>query len=331
MANQHTAFLSLLHPEDHSATVAVIRGHLNENTPYDFECRLRTKSGEYRWFRMRGQAVRNADGEAVRVAGAITDIAERKRSEEAIRQLNTELEERVVQRTIQLESSLKELDAFSYSVSHDLRAPLRHINAYATILGQECAAFLSDTGRNCVAVIVKSAKRMDDLINDLLEFARMGRAELQRRQISMDSLVREVVEEIRDSTEGRIIEWQIAPLPDVFADRAMLKQVWSNLLSNAVKYTSRRDRAVIKVDCRTGAGGDWEFFVQDNGAGFEMQYADKLFGVFQRLHRTDEFPGPGIGLANVRRTITRHGGLTWAHGEIDVGATVYFTLPRAAA
>jgi PAS domain S-box-containing protein len=328
IASEHMAFVSLLHPEDRAATIAVIQGHLQGNTPYNFECRLKTKSGEYRWFKLRGQAVRNPEGEAVRVAGAITDITDQKQAEEDIRLLNAELEARVVQRTTQLESSLKELDAFSYSVSHDLRAPLRHVNAYATMLGEECAAFLNDAGRSYIAAIVKSAKRMDDLINDLLDFARMGRAELRRRLISMDSLVAEVLEEMHDATQGRAIEWQIAPLPDVLADRAMLKQVWSNLLSNAVKYTARRELAVIKVGCRSGVSGDWEFFVEDNGAGFDMEYADKLFGVFQRLHRADEFPGTGIGLANVRRIITRHGGLTWAEAEVDVGAIVYFTLPR---
>jgi PAS domain S-box-containing protein len=329
MANQHTAFISLLHPEDRSTTIAAIQGHLRGNTPYNFECRLRTKSGAYHWFRLRGEAVRNAEGEAMRVAGAITDIADQKRSEEDIRRLNAELEARVVQRTSELESSLEELDAFSYSVSHDLRAPLRHVNAYATMLGEECASLLSGEGQHYVRAIVKSAKRMDDLINDLLEFSRMGRAELRRRRISMDRLVSEALEEMRDSIKERTIEWQIAALPDVLADQAMLRQVWSNLLSNAVKYTSRRERAVIKIGCLSGAKGDWEFFVQDNGAGFDMQYVDKLFGVFQRLHRVDEFPGTGIGLANVRRIVTRHGGLTWAEGEVDVGATVYFTLPKA--
>jgi len=228
-----------------------------------------------------------------------------------------------------LNSTLKELESFSYSVSHDLRAPLRHIVAYSTILHDTSAEALSSTGRGHLDKISKSAKRMNDLIMDLLEFSQMGRAELRQRRISTDKLLADVLQEVRDSAPGRVIDWEIETLPDVFADQALLRQVWVNLLSNAVKYTSRRENTHIKIGYRS-TETEWEFYVQDNGAGFDMQYADKLFGVFQRLHRADEFEGTGIGLANVRRIISRHGGRTWAEATIDEGAMFHFTLPREA-
>jgi light-regulated signal transduction histidine kinase (bacteriophytochrome) len=266
----------------------------------------------------------------INLIGVARDITERKRTEEDILRMNAELEGRVTQRTAELESTLKELEAFSYSVSHDLRTPLRHISAYSTMLQEKCASLLSETSQLHLNNISKSAKRMNDLINDLLEFSKMGRAELRQQRISMDSLVSEIVQEARDSSADRAIQWEIESLPDALADRAMLRQVWANLLFNAVKYTSRKDKALIKVGCRNSADQELEFYVQDNGAGFDMQYADRLFGVFQRLHRADEFEGTGIGLANVRRIVARHGGRTWAEGKVNEGATFYFTLPRAA-
>jgi signal transduction histidine kinase len=245
-----------------------------------------------------------------------------------IHKLNVTLEQRVQERTAQLEAVNKELEAFSYSVSHDLRAPLRHIDGFVDMLRKSSQENLSASGQRYLDIISGAAKRMGALIDDLLVFSRMGRAEMRRGTVNMDSLVSESLSEMAQDLQGRAVEWDIAPLPEVNGDRAMLKQVWVNLLSNAVKYSRDRTPAKIKVSSREAGPREIEFSVQDNGAGFDMQYAGKLFGVFQRLHLNEEFEGTGIGLANVRRIIMRHGGKTWAEGKIGEGATFYFTMPK---
>lgn len=252
--------------------------------------------------------------------------AELAAAQHELREKNSEL----VERTAQLEAANKELEAFSYSVSHDLRAPLRHISGYVQALNDEAASALNDAARGFLAAISSSAVRMSALIDDLLAFSRMSRASLSETQFDMGQLVREVVAETSGDTKGRNIDWDLQPLPLVRADLALLKQVWINLLSNAVKYTRPRNPARITVGCQDLAG-QWEFFVRDNGVGFDMRYADKLFGVFQRLHTPEEFEGTGIGLANVRQIIRRHGGQTRACSKVDEGTTVYFSLPKSSA
>jgi two-component system, sensor histidine kinase and response regulator len=226
-----------------------------------------------------------------------------------------------------LTAANEELESFCYSVSHDLRAPLRHVVGFVDMLHQDCASTLDDTARNYLSAIAGAASKMSALIDDLLSFSRMMRAELHSAQVNMHELVTETLQDLTPDTQGRRIDWKIGPLPEVAGDRSLLKQVWVNLLSNAVKYTRRRDHATVEVRCEKTGDGELEFCVQDNGAGFDMRHADKLFGVFQRLHQEEEYEGTGIGLANVRRIVHRHGGRTWGEGKLNEGATFYFTLP----
>jgi signal transduction histidine kinase len=247
-------------------------------------------------------------------------LIDRKMAEEQIARLNADLNRRAGE----LEASNNELGAFSYSVSHDLRAPLRHVGGFVELLHRHYDASLDQTARRYLDRIGKAAVQMGRLIDDLLAFSRMGRAEMRDARVDLARLVRDVVREVEENAPGRRIVWTIGDLPEVAADPPMLRMVLSNLLSNAVKYTGPRSEARIEIDARV-AGDETIVRVRDNGVGFDMQYASKLFGVFQRLHK--EFEGTGIGLANVRRIIHRHGGRAWAEGEPDRGATFYFTLP----
>ena len=231
-------------------------------------------------------------------------------------------------RNQELLAANRELEAFSYSVSHDLRAPVRHIDSFVEMVREETQSCLTDNGRRCLDVISGAAKQMSRLIEGLLAFSRLGRADIRRSTIELGELVQEVLQEMQRDTQDRSIAWEIAPLPEVRADRALLKVVWTNLISNAIKYTRQRQQAQIRIGW-TDRPGEFEFFVRDNGAGFDMRHQGKLFEVFHRLHHADEFEGTGIGLANVRRIVTRHGGRTWAEGKVGEGATFYFALPKS--
>jgi two-component system sensor kinase len=267
--------------------------------------------------------LRNSEGQTIGIFGISRDITERKRNEQAIRQLNADLEKQAEQ----LQAVIKELEAFSYSVSHDLRAPLRAIDGYTRILVEDYETTLDSEGKRICGVISREARRMGQLIDDLLAFSRLGRKEIFFSRIDMQALARSVFEElIKEENQGRI-DFMLSSLPVVRGDSSLIRQVWVNLLANAIKFTSNKERAVIEVGSQQGTD-ETIYYVRDNGAGFDMEYSNKLFGVFQRLHSENEFSGTGVGLAIVQRILLRHGGRVWGEGEVEKGATFYFALPQ---
>ena len=286
------------------------------------------RDGHRVWMAWTNKPILDDRGQVAEILAVGSDLTERKRAEDEVRQLNTELEQRVHDRTEQLEAANRELESFSYSVSHDLRSPLRHITGFVNLLMKRMPDRLDEKGRHYLEVISASALKMGKLIDDILSFSRMGRVEMKMECVRMDLLLTEVLQEIQPVWQGREVTFTISPLPEVEGDPALLKMVWTNLVSNAVKFTGRRPRAVIEIGCLPDRPEEEVFFVRDDGAGFNMQYQDKLFGLFQRLHSEEEFEGTGLGLANVRRIILRHGGRTWGEGAIDRGATFYFSLPK---
>ncbi|MFC5436900.1 ATP-binding protein [Rhodanobacter umsongensis] len=296
---------------------------LRDRELWDYDLIQRTVDGVERHLVVNARRLQQQHNDAPALLLTVSDVTTRALAEQKVNDLNRQLEGKVAQ----ISDVNRELEAFSYSVSHDLRAPLRHIAGFARKLEQHLGERVDDRAGHYIEVIASSAQRMAQLIDDLLVFSRLGRGALRLQGVDMQSLVEEARALVDSGVEGRRIVWTIAPLPMVIGDENMLRTVWQNLLSNAVKYTGQCEVARIEVSMRQGRQGDYEFTVADNGAGFDMQFADKLFGVFQRLHRASEFPGNGIGLANVRRIVARHGGRVWAEAEPGKGARFHFSLP----
>jgi PAS domain S-box-containing protein len=316
----------MLHPDDVQKCIDRWTHSFTSGEPYQIEYRIkRASDGTYRWFLGRALAIRNESGQIVRWFGTSTNIDDQKRAEAEIRKLNETLEQRVIERTAQLEAASKELEAFSYSVSHDLRAPLRAITGFTGFVLEDFSSQLPEKGRQYLERVRQGGKRMGELIDDLLGFSRLSRQPLRRQTVDTVKVVQKVLEDLKPQQEGREIELRLAKLPLCEADPALLTQVWINLLSNAIKYTRDRKPAIVEIGW-ANISGENVYFVRDNGTGFDMQYVNKLFGVFQRLHRSDEFEGTGVGLAIVQRIVQRHGGRVWAEASLDHGATFSFTL-----
>jgi PAS domain S-box-containing protein len=288
----------------------------------------RAKDGSLYWVDTTVVPFLDAYGKPRQYMAIRADITERKRAEREINRLNAELEQRVLQRTAQLETANTELEGFSYSVSHDLRAPLRHISGFSKILIEEFGAGLDPQARQYLQRVQDGTQRMGQLMDELLNLARVGRHQLRRQVTGLKSIVQEVVSMLQPESEGREVEWMVADLPEVNCDPVLVKQVFQHLITNALKFTRPRERARIEISHRE-ENGQSVIMIRDNGVGFNMNYQDKLFGVFQRLHRAEDFEGTGIGLATVRRIVHKHGGRVWAEGEVDKGATFYFTLAAA--
>ena len=296
---------------------------LRDRELWDYEMAQRVDDEPERRVVVNARRLQQQEDDEPTLLMTVSDVTVRALTEQQVSELNRQLEGKVAQ----ISDINRELEAFSYSVSHDLRAPLRHVAGFVRKLGQHLGDQVDDKAAHYISVIDNSAQRMAQLIDDLLVFSRLGRGALRLQAVDMQSLVDEARSLAEAGQEGRRIIWTIDTLPMVIGDANMLRTVWQNLLGNAVKYTSHCDVARIEVSANRNARGDYEFNVTDNGAGFDMQYADKLFGVFQRLHKASEYPGNGIGLANVRRIVTRHGGRVWAEAEPEKGATFHFLLP----
>jgi signal transduction histidine kinase len=317
---------------DHADTLRRLHDVLARNRElWDHRLDQSTADGIERTMLLNAQRMPLPDRDDMVALITASDVTAQTISERQIRELNQQLEGKVEQ----VSDVNRELEAFSYSVSHDLRAPLRHIAGFADKLGRHLGTEVDEKTTHYLGVIGGSARRMSALIDDLLVYSRLGRSALRLQSVDLQSMVADTRAMLDSNAAtdhpGHRIEWMIAPLPIIVGDENMLRQVWLNLLGNAVKYSAGSTPARIEVGCRRGADGGYEFSVRDNGAGFDMQYAGKLFGVFQRLHSATEFPGTGVGLASVRRVLGRHGGRIWADAEPGKGATFHFTLPASAA
>jgi PAS domain S-box-containing protein len=321
------------HPEDRQNARDVWNRATRTGESYRVESRLRAADGRYRWFLMKGEPLIDATGQIVKWLGTGTDIDELKSAQAELLQHRQHLEESVAARTAELATANealaktnKELESFSYSVSHDLRAPLRAIDGFSAILLEDYSDKLDADGKRMLGLVREGSVKMAQLIDDILDFSRAGRAAMTMGVIDMNALVRSALADLASTIKGRALELRVATLPEAYGDSQTIERVWMNLLDNALKYSAPKQPAVIEVGVRE-VDGTTAYFVKDNGVGFDMQYADKLFGLFQRLHSPGQFPGTGCGLAIVERIVTRNGGRLWAEGHLDHGATFYFILP----
>lgn len=320
-----------LHPDDRSRVGNELQAALRGECEYAPEFRIIWPDGSIHHIKANSQVFWDENGKPTRIVGTNTDITEHRQAQQEILRLNAELEQRVLDRTVQLTAANQELEAFSYSVSHDLRAPLRAVDGFSRMVADEYAEKLDDEGRRMLEVIRSETQRMGQLIDDLLTFSRLGRQQTEPETIDMRELAQAVYDELlAEEPPVRKLKLDLQPLPVIEGTRTMIRQVWVNLIGNAIKFTKGREVGEIEIAAQQGEDGVPVFRIKDNGAGFDMRFADKLFGVFQRLHGPQEFPGTGVGLALVQRIVHRHGGRIWAEGKVDHGATFYFTLPKPA-
>ncbi|GHF42627.1 PAS domain S-box-containing protein [Deinococcus metalli] len=317
-----------VHPDDRDHAVRAWNDAVARRDRYEVEQRVQVGDGTYRHFLVCGVPLLHDDGRIREWVGLHSDVTELRRAEQELRRWNEDLDRRVADSTRALREANAELDAFSYSVSHDLRAPVRHVLGFTQLLRRRAQDKLDPAEQTLLGRVETAAQHMGSLIDGLLSFAKLSQAPLKTAEVPLDQLVDEVRTALHPEHEDRDVEWQVAPLPAVRGDRQLLKFALINVLSNALKYTSTRNVARIEVGA-TQHDGAVTLWVRDNGVGFDERYADQLFRVFQRLHHADEFEGLGIGLATVARIVTRHGGRVWAEGAVDRGATFYLGLPGA--
>jgi PAS domain S-box-containing protein len=315
-----------IHPDDAALLNETFTAAIQSRSVYELDHRIVKPDGSIRWVFDRAHPYFDLNGKLVRYVGSTLDITERKYTEEKIRKMNEELERRVIERTSQLETANKELEAFSYSVSHDLRAPLRGINGFSQLLMEDFAPKLDDEAKRICTVIHQNSQKMGQLIDELLAFSRLGRAEMQLSEVEMSKLIQSIYQEYTDAGTRERIELNVSDICNATGDPTMLRQVWTNLFLNAVKYSSKKEKSIITITCKK-ENNKSIYCIRDNGVGFDMAYANKLFGVFQRLHSSKEFEGTGVGLAIVQRIIRKHGGEVWAEGKVNHGASFYFSLP----
>ncbi|MDP2316660.1 MAG: MASE1 domain-containing protein [Pseudomonadota bacterium] len=316
-----------IHPDDRPGVMADLLDAIARHArTWEREYRLRRKGDGYAVVLDNAYLVYGADGRPTRVIGALADVTERREAEEALRLANVDLEQRVERRTVELRAAFAQMESFSYSISHDLRGPLRAINGFGQALQEHLGPSIDPETAGYLTRIRAASRRMGELIDDLLTLSRAGRAEVRQERVDLGDIAAAVLRELAEAEPERRVSASIAPGLEAFGDPGLLRIVLQNLLANAWKFTSQHPTAHIEVG-REAIGGEWAFYVRDDGAGFDFRYADKLFRPFERLHKTTEFPGTGIGLATIQRIIGRHGGRVWATGEVEGGATFYFTLP----
>jgi PAS domain S-box-containing protein len=317
----------LFHPEDLAEINQAVSEAVEKGIGYDLELRIVSKERSVRYVNTACEPQTNNKGDIIRLVGTVKDLTDRKRSEEEVRKLNENLEQRVMLRTAELKDANKELGAFAYSVSHDLRAPLRGIDGFSQVLLENYHDELDDRGKDYLNRVRGAAQRMGRLIDDILKLSRITRSEMIRDTVNLSAIAEKITSELRLNEPQRQVEVNIASDLSASGDSALLEAMLGNLLGNAWKFTEGREPAMIEIGREETDDGE-AYFVRDNGAGFDMAFYDKLFDAFQRLHDTTEFPGTGIGLAIVQRIVSRHGGRIWGTGVVDEGATFYFTLPQ---